>query len=337
MTQSTQLNQLNTSNSNALAKVALRILVIMDPISRINFKKDTTLAMMWAAKDRGHSLSYCQINDLWLDKGSLKVDAQSVNVTKDAENFYQLGEVLTHKITDYDVILMRKDPPFDMRFVYSTYLLDHAKAAGVLVVNDPQAVRDCNEKLFATWFSDHMSPTIVTSKEAHIRKFIDVHEDVIVKPLDGMGGMGIFRLTKNSPNIGSTLEMLTEMQTLPIMAQKYLPQIVEGDKRILIVDGKVVDYCLARIPSQGETRGNLAAGGRGVAMSLNEKERQIASSIAPQLKARGLMFVGLDMIGGHITEINVTSPTCVREIDTQCGTHIAHQLIMAIEQRLKNN
>lgn len=320
--------------SQATPKKSLHILVIMDPIERVNYKKDTSLAMMWSAKDRGHTLGYCQISDLWLDRGALMIDAQAVTVARDPDNFYQLGDKTTQPVTDFDVIVMRKDPPFDMRFVYATYMLDHAKAAGVLVVNDPQAIRDCNEKLFATWFSDYMSPTIVTSKQAHIRKFITEQQDVIVKPLDGMGGTGIFRLTEDSPNIGATLEMLTELETLPIMAQRYLPEIKEGDKRVLIVDGEVVDFSLARIPSQGETRGNLAVGGRGVAMPLTEQERYVAQMVAPIVKEKGLMFVGLDLIGGRITEINVTSPTCVREIDDQCGTDIATDFIKAIEARL---
>lgn len=313
---------------------ALNILVVMDPIEQVNYKKDTSLAMMWAASDRGHSLGYCQIDDLWLDGGQLKVDAQTITVRREPSDFYSLGDKVTQAITDYDVILMRKDPPFDMRFIYATYMLDHAKAAGVLVVNDPQAIRDCNEKLFATWFSDYMSPTIVTSKQAHIRQFIAEHQDVIVKPLDGMGGTGIFRLTQNSPNIGATLEMLTELESLPIMAQRYLPEIKEGDKRVLIVDGNVVDYCLARIPAKGETRGNLAAGGQGVAMALSDAEREVALKVAPIVKQKGLMFVGLDLIGARITEINVTSPTCVREINDQCGTDIATDLIIAIENKL---
>lgn len=322
---------MSTSTESQTSK--LRILVVMDPIEQVNYKKDTSLAMMWAAEDRGHALAYCQIHDLWLDQGKLMVDAQSLQVYRDPSNFYQLADKQTQPITDFDVILMRKDPPFDMRFIYSTYLLDHAKAAGVLVVNNPQAIRDCNEKLFATWFSEYMSPTIVTSKQAHIRKFIEQQEDVIVKPLDGMGGTGIFRLSKDSPNIGSTLEMLTELETLPIMAQRYLPEIVEGDKRILIVGGKPIDYCLARIPSQGETRGNLAAGGRGVAMPVSEQEMAIAKAVAPILLDKGLLFVGLDVIGNRITEINVTSPTCVREIDDQCGTQIAVDFIKVVEQQ----
>jgi len=314
----------------------LNILVVMDPIERINYYKDTSLAMMWSAQNRGHKLFYCQIHDLWLNRGQLMVDSQSVVCAQNPADFYQLGDKDTKPVTEFDVILMRKDPPFDLRFLHATYLLDHAKAAGVLVVNDPTAIRDCNEKLFATWFSPFMSPTIVTSKQSHIREFIRDQQDVIVKPLDGMGGMGVFRLTADSPNIGATLEMLTELETMPIMAQRYLPEISEGDKRVLIVDGVVVDYCLARIPVGGETRGNLAAGGRGVAMLLSEAEREVAQAVAPIVREKGLMFVGLDLIGGRITEINVTSPTCVREINDQCGTDIATDFIKAIEARFES-
>lgn len=303
----------------------------MDDIQTINYKKDTTLAMMWAIRDKNHALSYCQIDDLWLNQGKLYVDKQDLQVFKNPDKFYELGEKTTVKATDFDVILMRKDPPFDMNFLYALHLLEYAKRAGVLVVNDPNSVRACNEKLFATEFSEYMSPTIVTAKQSHIRAFIDEHQDVIVKPLDGMGGMGIFRLTADSPNIGSTLELLTQNQTLPIMAQKYLPQIKDGDKRVLIVGGQVVPYCLARIPQSGETRGNLAAGGRGVAMPLSDDERAVAQKVAPILLEKGLYFVGLDLIGAKITEINVTSPTCVREIDEQCGTHIAVDFIEYIE------
>lgn len=315
----------------------LRFLIVMDDITTVNYKKDTTLAMMWAADERGHELYYCQIHDLWLSQGALNVDAWPLQVFKNPENFYELGEMATYCATDFDVILMRKDPPFDMKFLYALHLLDYAKQAGVWVVNDPLAVKDCNEKLFATQFSELMSPTIVTNKQMHIQAFITEHQDIIVKPLDGMGGMGIFRLTADSPNIGATLEMLTQMGKLPIMAQKYIPAIVEGDKRVLIVGGKPVDYCLARIPSQGETRGNLAAGGRGVAMPLTAHERELAETIAPILMQKGLYFVGLDVIGGHITEINVTSPTCVREIDDQCGTSIAVDFIKFIENNIDSH
>ncbi|MFW2178027.1 MULTISPECIES: glutathione synthase [unclassified Moraxella] len=312
----------------------LNFLIVMDDIRTINYKKDTTLAMLWAIAERGHTAHYCQIHDLWLDNGKLQIDSQSVTTHHNPEHFYDLGEKATQPVTDFDVILMRKDPPFDMKFLYSLYLLEYAKREGVLVVNDPASVRDCNEKLFATQFPHLMSPTIVTNKQAHIRDFITTHQDVIVKPLDGMGGTGIFRLTADNPNIGSTLEMLTQLETLPIMAQKFIPAIKEGDKRILIVGGKPVDYCLARIPKEGETRGNLASGGRGVAMPLSERERELAEAVAPVLMDKGLWFVGLDVIGGQITEINVTSPTCVREIDDQCGTHIAVDFVAFIEQQI---
>ena len=312
---------------------SLNFLIVMDDIRTINYKKDTTLAMLWAISERGHTAHYCQISDLWLDKGKLCIDSQLISVFKNPEKFYDLDEKITQPATAFDVILMRKDPPFDMKFLYALYLLEYAKREGVLVANDPQSVRDCNEKLFATQFATLMTPTIVTPKQAHIRDFIATHNDVIVKPLDGMGGSGIFRLTADSPNIGSTLEMLTQLETLPIMAQKYLPEIKDGDKRILIVGGKPVDYCLARIPSQGETRGNLAAGGRGVAMPLSARERELAEALAPVLVEKGLLFVGLDVIGGCITEINVTSPTCVREIDDQCGTQIAVDFIKILEEK----
>ena len=313
----------------------LNFLIVMDDIHTINYKKDTTLAMLWAISERGHTAHYCQIQDLWLDQGKLQIDSQPVKTFKNPEHFFDLGEKVSQPASAFDVILMRKDPPFDMKFLYSLYLLEYAQREGVLVVNNPQSVRDCNEKLFATQFSELMTPTIVTNKQSHIRDFINTHQDVIVKPLDGMGGMGIFRLTADSPNIGSTLEMLTQLETLPVMAQKYLPEIIEGDKRILIVGGKPVDYCLARIPSQGETRGNLAAGGRGVAMPLSARERELAKQVAPVLVAKGLYFVGLDVIGGCITEINVTSPTCVREIDDQCGTQIAVDFIAFIETQIQ--
>lgn len=309
-------------------------LIVMDDIATINYDKDSTLAMMWAIDDKGHQIYYAKIDDLWLNQGKFAVDAQRVSVSKNRDDFYQLDDKKTHAAQDFDVVLMRKDPPFDMNFLYALHLLDYAKREGVLVVNDPIHVKDCNEKLFATQFSQYMSPTIVSSKQSHIRRFIDEHQDVIVKPLDGMGGMGIFRLTADSPNIGSTLEMLTQMQTVPIMAQQYLPAIKDGDKRVLIVGGQVVPYCLARIPADGETRGNLAAGGRGVAMPLSDDERAVAEAVTPILVEKGLYFVGLDLIGAKITEINVTSPTCIRQIDEQCGTQIAVDFIEFIESLL---
>ncbi len=311
---------------------SLKFLIVMDDIRTINYKKDSSLAMMWAILARGHTLNYCQIQDLWLKNGELHIDSQPLNAFQNPDKFYELGEKISQKATDFDVILMRKDPPFDMPFLYSLYLLEYAKRAGVKVINDPTHVQNCNEKLFATQFPHLMTPTIVSNKQAHIRAFIKEHKDVIVKPLDGMGGMGIFRLTADSPNIGATLEMLTKLERLPVMAQKFIPDIKKGDKRILIVGGKPVDYCLARIPAEGETRGNLASGGQGVAMALSDSERKLAESVAPTLLQKGLLFVGLDVIGDYITEINVTSPTCVREIDDQCGTQIAVDFIQVIER-----
>lgn len=314
----------------------MNILFVMDPIDRINVKKDSTLAMMWAAKKRGHTLSYCIPIDLFIDNGVAKGDIYPLTVVDEADlndsaAFYQLGEKATQALGDIDVIMMRKDPPFDMRFFYTLQILAQAERDGAWVVNKPDSLLECNEKLFATRFPDLMTPTLVTSESQKIRTFVAEHDDVIVKPLDGMGGSGIFRLQQGSPNIGSTLEMLTELGTLPIMVQRYIPEIVEGDKRILIINGKPADYCLARIPSQGETRGNLAAGGKGVAMPLSDSERKLAETIAPVLQEKGLVFVGLDVIGNYITEINVTSPTCIREIDAQCGTRIAEDLVAYLE------
>lgn len=316
----------------------MRILFVMDPIDRINVKKDSTLAMMWAAKKRGHAISYCVPTDLFIDNGVAKGDIYPLTVVDEAElnsvdSFYELGEKTTQALGDIDVIMMRKDPPFDMRFFYTLQILAQAERDGAWVVNKPDSLLECNEKLFATRFPNLMTPTLVSSDSLRIREFIATHDDVIVKPLDGMGGSGIFRLQQGSPNIGSTLEMLTELGTLPIMAQRYIPEIVDGDKRILIINGKPADYCLARIPAKGETRGNLAAGGKGVAMPLSDSERKLAETIAPVLQEKGLVFVGLDVIGNYITEINVTSPTCIREIDAQFGTRIAEDLIECLESK----
>lgn len=320
-------------------------LIVMDDIKTINLQKDTTLAMMWAVQNRGHLLSYCNIGDLSLQNGALFINARSLKVDDKAavlqainaqldKPFYQLGEKTRQPATAFDVILMRKDPPFEMNFLYALYLLNFAEQQGVLVVNKPQSVMVANEKLFAAQFAHLMTPTTVASEQGVLREFIHRHGDVIVKPLDGMGGMGIFRLTKDSPNIGATLEILTQNGSVPIMAQTFLPEIAKGDKRILIVGGKVVPYALARIPMTGETRGNLAAGGSGVPMALTDKEQQIADEIAPTLAARGLWFVGLDVIGDKITEINVTSPTGVRQLDDAFGLDIAGELVVFIEGRL---
>ena len=310
----------------------MRVLVIMDPIERINLKKDSTMAMLWAASRRGHQLGYALQSDLLINNGKAFGLIAPLQVFENTPDYYQLGAQTLESLAAYDVILMRKDPPFDMNFVYSTYILEQAEREGAWVVNNPQSLRDCNEKLFATQFPELMVPTRVTSNAALIREFLAEHGDIIVKPLDGMGGSGIFRLQTGSPNVGATLEMLTDLGRLPIMAQRYIPEIVDGDKRILIVNGEPIPYCLARIPPQGETRGNLAAGGRGEARPLTEQDRALAAKIGPTLRAKGLIFVGLDVIGDYVTEINVTSPTCIREIDAQFGTSIADTLFEVLEQ-----
>lgn len=315
----------------------MRVLVVMDPIENVNLKKDSTMAMLWAAQRRGHQLAYVLQQDLYLDQGKAFGQISALQVFENSEKYYQLGEKQITSLADFDVILMRKDPPFDMNFVYTTYILEQAEREGVWVVNKPQSLRDCNEKLFATQFPHLQVPTIVTSQANLIREFIKEHKDVIVKPLDGMGGMGIFRLYADGVNIGSTIEMLTEMGQRPIMAQRYIPEIVDGDKRILMINGEPAPYCLARIPQQGDIRGNLAAGGVGQARPLTERDKAIAKEVGPFLREKGLIFVGLDVIGDYVTEINVTSPTCIREIDAQFGTSLADDLFDVLEKNLARN
>ncbi|AOA59661.1 glutathione synthase [Acinetobacter larvae] len=309
----------------------MRVLVVMDPIEQVNLKKDSTMAMLWAAARRGHQLGYVLQQDLYIDQGKAFGLIAPLAVFENTEHYYTLGEKQAQSLASFDVILMRKDPPFDMNFVYSTYILEQAEREGAWVINKSQSLRDCNEKLFATQFPELQVPTLVSSQQSLLRAFIDKHQDVIVKPLDGMGGMGIFRLFHDGPNIGSTLEMLSQNGQQPIMAQRYIPEIVDGDKRILMINGEPVPYCLARIPQNGEVRGNLAAGGLGEARPLTDKDREIASKVAPYLKEKGLVFVGLDVIGEYVTEINVTSPTCIREIDKQFGTSIADDLFAVLE------
>jgi len=309
----------------------MRVLVVMDPIEHINIKKDTTLAMLWAAKRRGHTLGYVLQQDLYIQDGKAFGMVKPLDVFEGTKDFYSLGETMRESLASYDVILMRKDPPFDMNFVYTTYILEQAEREGAWVVNRPQSLRDCNEKLFATQFPELMVPTLVTSQQVLIREFLAEHGDIIVKPLDGMGGSGIFRLQTGVPNVGSTLEMLTSLGQFPIMAQKYIPEIVDGDKRILLINGEPIPYCLARIPQNGEVRGNLAAGGRGEARPLTDKDRALAARVGPVLREKGLIFVRLDVIGEYVTEINVTSPTCVREIDAAYGTSIADELFKVLE------
>jgi glutathione synthase len=314
----------------------LKIAILMDPISQINIKKDSSFAMLLAAQTRGHALFYLEMNDLFFDNNQVQVHCHKLTVEDNASSWYQLEEKQTFAATKFDVLLMRKDPPFDMEFIYATYLLQHAQEQGLLVVNDPQSIRDCNEKLFTAWFPQCCTEMMVSKNEADLRAFLAKHEDIILKPLDGMGGSSIFRVKQNDPNIGVIIETLTQLGTQSTMAQKFIADIKDGDKRILMIDGEPVDYCLARIPAQGETRGNLAAGGRGEARPLTERDRWIASQVGPTLKKKGLMFVGLDVIGDYLTEINVTSPTCIKEIDAAYDLNIAQSLIIAIENKVSS-
>jgi glutathione synthase len=306
----------------------------MDPIAHIAYKKDSSLAMLWAAQARGWTLHYMEMQDLYHLDGKPRTRCRLLKVHQNPEHWYDLHEEQDMPLAELDVILMRKDPPFDNEYVYATYMLEQAEREGCLVVNRPASLRDCNEKFFATLFPELTPPTLVSRRGDLIKEFAKVHKDIILKPLDGMGGSSIFRHREGDPNLSVILETLTAHGTQQIIAQRYLPAITNGDKRVLMIDGEPVEYCLARIPAQGETRGNLAAGGRGVAQPLSDKDREIANKVGPELRKRGLLFVGLDIIGEHLTEINVTSPTCIREIDNAYDTRIADRLMDVIEKKL---
>jgi glutathione synthase len=315
--------------------MTIRLGVVMDPIATVNYKKDTTLALLWAAAERGWELLYMEQGDLFLDSGEPKAIVRPLQVHRDPAHWFDLGTPHPLALADLDVILMRKDPPFDNEFIYSTYILEAAETRGALVVNRPQSLRDCNEKMFATQFADCCPPLLVSRNATLLRQFHQNHGDVVFKPLDGMGGSSIFRVRLGDPNLNVILETLTDHGRRTIMAQRYLPEIKEGDKRILMVDGEPVPYCLARIPMAGESRGNLAAGGSGRPQPLSARDREIAARVGPELKRLGLLFVGLDVIGDYLTEINVTSPTCAREIDAAYGTDIGGRLMDTIAQRLE--
>ncbi|MHB9796699.1 glutathione synthase [Pseudomonas sp. MT3] len=315
--------------------MSVRLGIVMDPIAQISFKKDSSLAMLLAAQARGWQLFYMEQQDLYQKENVARGRMRPLKVFYDPAHWFELDAEIDQPLSDLDVILMRKDPPFDNEFVYSTYLLEQAESAGTLVVNKPQSLRDCNEKYFATLFPQCSPPTVVSRRSDILREFAAEHRDIILKPLDGMGGSMIFRHREGDPNLSVILETLTRHGQEQVMAQRYLPAIKDGDKRILMIDGEPVEYCLARIPAQGETRGNLAAGGRGVAQPLTERDRWIAAQVGPELRKRGLLFVGLDVIGENLTEINVTSPTCIREIDAAYDTRIGERLMTVIDEKLK--
>ncbi|QFU21304.1 glutathione synthase [Shewanella eurypsychrophilus] len=315
----------------------IKLGIVMDPISDINIKKDSSFAMLLDAQSRGYQLFYMEMHDLAMVNGKAMANMRALSVKQDAENWFELGEAVDTPMSDLDVVLMRKDPPFDTEFIYATYMLERAEEEGVLIVNKPQSLRDANEKLFTAWFSEFTPDTIVTRDETRIRNFYQEKGDIILKPLDGMGGSSIFRVKKNDPNLGVIIETLTNHGQQYAMIQAFIPDITSGDKRILVIDGEPVPYSLARIPQKGETRGNLAAGGRGVAQPLSESDWHIARSLGPELKKRGLIFVGLDVIGDKLTEINVTSPTCIKEIQAAYDVDITGMLMDAIEARIKSS
>jgi glutathione synthase len=307
--------------------------VVMDPIGSIKPYKDTTLALMLAAQAQHWTLLYFELADLWLRDGAAYGRARPVRVMDSTERWFELGEPQILPLGDLDAILMRKDPPFDFDYIAATWLLERAEDAGALVVNRPQALRDANEKAFISWFPQCAPPTLITGRMEELREFHREHGDIVLKPLDGMGGSSVFRVTPDDPNRSVIFETLTQRGRRYCMAQRYLPEIADGDKRILMIDGEPVPYSLARIPAEGETRGNLAAGGRGDTRPLTDRDRWIAAQVGPKLKEMGLLFAGLDVIGDYLTEINVTSPTCVREISRDSGLDIAGTIIGAIETR----
>lgn len=315
--------------------MSIKLGMVMDSIATINIKKDTSFAMLLEAQSRGWELFYMELNDLFLRNGRAYARTRTLKVQRNQEQWYEFIVEQDMPLDELDVIMMRKDPPFDQEYIYATYLLERAESMGVLVVNKPQSLRDANEKLFTAWFSECCAETLVAREPARIRNFLAEQGEIILKPLDGMGGTSIFHLRQTDPNISVILEMMTEYKTRYVMAQQYLPAIKDGDKRILVINGEPVPYCLARIPAQGETRGNLAAGGRAEGRPLTERDWWIARQVGPVLREKGLAFVGLDVIGDMLTEINVTSPTCVQELDAQFGLNICGLLMDHIENTLQ--
>lgn len=309
----------------------MKLGIVMDPIAGININKDSSFAMLLAAQRRGWELYYMELTDLFARDGDVLASMRSLKVMDDPANWFQFADTHEAALSTLDVILIRKDPPFDLQYLLATFLLEQAERAGVLIVNRPASLRDCNEKIFTLQFPQCIPPTLVSSDTAQLRRFLAEHHDIIIKPPDGMGGTSIFRLQEQDPNISVILETVTQRGTRYAIAQRYLAEIKAGDKRILMIGGEPVAYALARIPAAGETRGNLAAGGRGEGVELTARDRWLCEQVGPALRDRGLHFVGLDVIGDYLTEINVTSPTCIRELDTIYNLDIAGDLLTHIE------
>jgi len=306
----------------------------MDPIGSIQVYKDSTYAMLLEAQARGWSIHYMEMNDLVLRDGEAFARCKPLTLFRDHQHWHELGPESFMALSELDVILMRKDPPFDQEYIYCTYILERAEARGVLVVNRPSALRDANEKMYTAWFAQCTPPTLVSRELNDLREFLREHGDIILKPLEGMGGASVFRVTEQDPNISVIMEVLTRHRSRYVMAQSYLPAIEHGDKRILMVDGEPLPWVLARVPAPGELRGNLAAGASGEGREITERERWIAGEVGPALRDKGILFAGLDVIGDYLTEINITSPTCIRELDAHFSVNISAHIMDAIENRL---
>jgi glutathione synthase len=312
----------------------LRFLFVLDPLDSLKAYKDTSVAMMRAAQARGHAVFACEQPHLHWLKNRVAAAALHISLTDNDEDWYRPHETGTRALAEFDAVLMRKDPPFDLEYVASTWLLSAAARDGTRVFNSPDAIRDHNEKLAIAEFARFVAPTLVTREPARIQAFIDEHRDVVVKRLDVMGGENIFRVRADDPNRNVIVEIMAQGGQRSVMAQRYIPEIAEGDKRVLLIDGKPVPHCLARIPKPGETRGNLAAGARGVAQPLTQRHREIADAVGTILSRRGLLLVGLDVIGDWLTEINVTSPTCFREIQDQTGVDVSGMFLDSLEKKI---
>ncbi len=309
----------------------MRLAFIVDPLAALKAYKDSSVFMMREAAKRGHEVWAFEAREMY-SASAVQADAHRLSISSDDDQWYKVEESATQPLSFFDAVLMRKDPPFDQEYLYATILLSLAEQQGARVVNRPQALRDYNEKLAILKFARFTAPTLVTQEMARIHAFIDEHNDAILKKLDGMGGTSIFRVKRDDPNRNAIVEAQSLYGQASVMAQKYIPAIAQGDKRVLVIDGEVAPYCLARIPKAGETRGNLAAGGRGVAQPISARDREIAEALGPQLKADGLTIVGLDIIGDHLTEVNVTSPTCMVEIFAQSGCNVAAMVLSAVEK-----
>ena len=309
----------------------MKLGVVMDPIESINFKKDSTLAMMLEAQERNHEITYITSNSLFIQSGEAYAQSSRIEVRNDPSDWFSLGEEKRIKLSELDSILMRQDPPFNSEYIYNTYILEMASRSGVNIFNNPKSLRDCNEKVFATEFPQCCTKHLVSSEKSLLLEFVEDHGDTVIKPLDGMGGASIFRIKKSDPNLNVILETVTDHFSQKVMLQEYIPEILEGDKRILVINGKPIDAAIARIPADGELRGNLAAGASAVAKSLSDRDLWICNEVGPSLVERGLVLVGLDIIGDFLTEINVTSPTCFKEYKELCDIDVAKKFIDSVE------